>query len=52
MYLDNCDLCETKFNYKSKYMRHLESTAHKRRALMISCELEDDISDEVLLQIC
>ena len=38
----HCDFCKVTFGYKSKYDRHLESVAHKRRAMILSFEVEDD----------
>ena len=38
----HCYLCQVTFGYQSKYDRHLKSAAHKRRAMILSFEVEDD----------
>ena len=38
----DCDLCQVTFGHKSKYDRHLESAAHKRRVMILFFEVEDD----------
>ena len=38
-----CDVCCVSFAFKSKFERHLQSSKHKQRALISSCDFEEDV---------